>query len=232
MRILSAALLATVVLVAPVQAQTPEPARNQIVTHGAGIVQVPPTQAVVTVGAQAQRPAAAEASAEVARIAEQVLARLSALGIRRQDIRTSGVRLTPVFTTPRDGAPQIAGYRAAYTLTVTVTDLRQVGPVIEEAVRAGANQVMDVTFGLRDASEARRDALTQAVREARDKADAIARAAGLQIRGIAHISEEFVGVEVQGLGRAVPAPGPQMVPTPIEPGLVSVTARVTIAFTF
>lgn len=233
MRITSAILLA-VLLSAPAPAVAQEASRNQIVTHGTGTVQVPPTQAVVTVGAQVQRPAAAEASAEVARIADQVLARLAALGIRRQDIRTSGVRLTPVFTTPRDGTPQIAGYRAVYTLTVTVTDLRQVGPVIDESVRAGANQVLEVTFGLRDASEARREALTQAVREARDKADAIARAAGLQIRGIAQITEEFVGVEVQGLGRAVPvpAPGQQTVPTPIEPGLIAVTARVTIAFSF
>lgn len=231
MRIASAVLLA-VLLIAPAGVQAQEASRNQIVTHGVGTVQVPPTQAVITVGAQVQRAAAAEASAEVARIADQVLARLAALGIRRQDIRTSGVRLMPVFTAPRDGAPQIAGYRAVHTLTVTVTDLRQAGPILDESVRAGANQVLEVTFGLRDAGEARREALTQAVREAREKADAIARAANLQIRGIAQITEEFVGVEIQGLGRAVPAPGPQTVPTPIEPGLISVTARVTIAFSF
>ncbi|HEU5298252.1 MAG TPA: SIMPL domain-containing protein [bacterium] len=230
MRIMSAVLLAVLLIAVPAQAQVPEPGRNQIITHGTGLVEVPPTQAVVSVGAQVQRPAAADASAEVARIAEQILARLQMLGIRRQDIRTSGVRLTPVFTTPRDGTPQIAGYRATYTLTMTLTDLRLVGPAIDESVKTGANQVMDVSFGLRDASEARREALTLAVREARDKADAIARAAGLQIKSIVQISEEFVGIEVQGLGRAAPAQVPQGVPTPIEPGLIAVTARVTIVF--
>lgn len=229
MRITILAIIAVLAAAMPAGAQVGEMARNIITTHGFGEVEVAPTQAVVTAGAQVQRPAAADASAEVSRIAEQVLARLQALGIRRQDIRTSGVQLTPVFSTPREGAPQVVGYRATYTLTVTVTDLRQVGPVIDESVKAGANQIQGVSFGLRDDTEARREALSRAVRDARDKADTIARAAGLQIKGIVQISEEFVGMEVRGMGRAAPA-APQTVPTPIEPGLINVTARVTIVF--
>lgn len=216
---------------APVGAQAPDGGRNQIVTHGTGQVEAAPTQAVVTVGAQLQRPTAAEASGEVSRVAEQILARLQQLGIRRQDIRTSGVQLHPVFSTPRDGAPRVVGYQATHTLTVTATDLKLVGPVIDESVKAGANQVFGVTFGLRDASGPRREALAAAVREAREKADAIARAAGLQIKGIERIVEESVGFEVRGFERAVPAPG-LPVPTPIEPGLITVTARVTMVFSF
>ncbi|MGH9195824.1 MAG: SIMPL domain-containing protein [Acidimicrobiia bacterium] len=218
---------------APATAQAPDSGRNQIVTNGTGRVDVAPTQAIVTVGVQAQRNTAAEASAEVSRVAEQILNRLQQLGIRRQDIRTSGVQLHPVFTSPRDGsAPQISGYRALYTLTLTLNDLRQVGPAIDESTKAGANLVQGVSFGLRDDSMPRREALTAAVREARAKADAIAQAAGLQIRGIERIVEE--GVEVQFRAeRAVPAPmAPGQVPTPIEPGLVTVTARVSMVFNF
>jgi len=228
-----AAVLAMILTAFPVSAQAPEGTRNQIIVRGSGQVEVPPTQAVVTVGAQIQRQAAAEASAEVSRIADQMLSRLQALGIRRQDIRTSGVQLVPVFSTPRDGAPQIVGYRATYTLTVILTDLRLVGQAVDESVRAGANQILGITFGLRDASEARREALALAVREARDKAEAIVRAAGLQIKGIAQIAEESVDVEVRAFSRAAPtAPVPQPVPTPVEPGLIMVTARVTMVFVY
>ena len=212
------------------QAQTPEPGRNQIITNGMGRVDVPPTQAIVTLGVQLQRPAAAEASQDAARITDQILARVTAAGIRRQDIRTSGVSLHPVFTAPREGAPRITGYQATNTLTVTINELRLVGPVIDEAVRAGANTISGPTFGLRDPLEARREALTQAVREAREKADTIARAAGLQIKGIERIVEEGVEVQIRALERAVPAPS--TVPTPIEPGTISVVARVMIVFTF
>lgn len=233
MRWLVAGLLVMLVVTStvPVAAQAPEAGRNQIVTTGTGQVEVPPTQATVTVGAQLQRTTAAEASGEVSRIADQILARLQQLGIRRQEIRTSGVQLHPVFSTPRDGAPRVVGYQATYTLTVTITDMRLIGPVIDESVKAGANQVRGIVFGLRDPSPARREALTLAVREARDKADAIARAAGLQIKAIERIVEESGGVEVRALERALPAPG-QPVPTPIEPGLIAVTARVTMVFSF
>lgn len=215
---------------APLQAQAPDAGRNQIVTNGMGRVDVPPTQAVVTLGVRFQRPTAAEASQDAARVTDQILARVTQLGIRRQDIRTSGVTLHPVFTAPREGAPRITAYQATSTLTVTINELRLVGPVIDEAVRAGANTISGPAFGLRDPSEARREALTLAVREARDKAEAIARAAGLQIKGIERIMEEGVDVQIRTLERAAPTPAP--VPTPIEPGTISVVARVTIVFTF
>lgn len=217
-------------LMTPVSAQMPEVGRNQIITHGMGRVEVAPNQASVMIGVQVQRPTAADASAEANRVAEQILNRLQQIGIRRQDIRTSGIQLSPVYTTPREGAPQIVGYRASYTLTLTLSELRQVGPAIDESVRAGANTIIGVSFGLRDMSDARRDALAAAVREARDKADAIARAAGLQIKGIQQIVEEGVEFAIPRMEqRAVPAPS---IPTPIEPGLIGVTARVTIVFNY
>ncbi|MGH2362910.1 MAG: SIMPL domain-containing protein [bacterium] len=224
------ALLVLLLVMTPVAAQVPEGGRNQIITHGMGRVEVPPNQASVTVGFQIQRPTAAEASAEANRVAEQILNRLQQINVRRQDIRTSGIQLSPVYTTPREGAPQIVGYRASYTLTLTLTDLRQVGPSIDESVKAGANTVAGVSFGLRDMSDARKEALAAAVREAREKADAIARAAGLQIKGIQQIVEEGVEFAIPRMEqRAMPAPS---VPTPIEPGLITVTARVTIVFNY
>ena len=224
------ALLVLLLVMTPVAAQVPEGGRNQIITHGMGRVEVPPNQASVTVGFQVQRPTAAEASAEANRVAEQILNRLQQINVRRQDIRTSGIQLSPVYTTPREGAPQIVGYRASYTLTLTLTDLRQVGPSIDESVKAGANTVAGVSFGLRDMSDARKEALAAAVREAREKADAIARAAGLQIKGIQQIVEEGVEFAIPRMEqRAMPAPS---VPTPIEPGLITVTARVTIVFNY
>ena len=230
--VLAFAILVFVLLmtsVAPLQAQAPEPGRNQIITNGMGRVEVPPTQAVVTVGVQIQRPTAAEASQDAARVTDQILVRVTQAGIRRQDIRTSGVTLHPVFTAPRDGVPRITAYQATNTLAVTINELRLVGPVIDEALRAGANTISGPSFGLRAPSEATREVLTLAVREAREKAEVIARAAGLQIKGIERIVEEGVDVQVRALERAVPS---APVPTPIEPGTVSVVARVTIVFAF
>lgn len=209
------------------QGGTPPPDRNEIVTHGTGQVEVPPTQASVEVGVEVQRATAADAATAVARTAERIITRLAGLGMARSAVRTSGVQLAPVYTTPREGAPQLAGYRAVYTLSVVVTDLALAGRVLDEAVRAGATTILGVTFGLRDPSAARREALGAAVREAREKAEAIARAAGVQIRGVERIVEEGVEVPVRAMEHLAPG-----APMPVEGGLLTVTARVTMVFRY
>jgi hypothetical protein len=230
MRWLLAGVLALFVLAgsAPVVAQTPEAGRNQIVTTGQGQVDVPPDQATLTVGAQAQRPTAAEATAEVNRVVTATLARWQQLGIRREDIRTSAVQVFPIFSAPREGTPQITGYRATSLLMLTTSNLSLVGRAIDGAVAAGANTIHGIAFGLRNATKARTDALAMAVREAREKGDAIAQAAGLRIRGIDRIVEGGVDVIVREARAIQAAPAP----APVEPGLVTVTAQVTIIFNF
>jgi uncharacterized protein YggE len=215
-------------VVTPAAAQTPEGDHNQIVTSGNGTVTVAPDQATVSVGAQAQHANAAEAMAEVGRTANQILARWQQLGIRREDIRTSSVQVFPIYNAPREGAPQITGYRASYALTVTLNNMNLVGSSIDAAMAAGANVVQGITFGLRDSSSSRTEALAMAVREARQKAEAIAAAAGLRIRGIDRIVEGNVAVQVREMRAAQTAPGS----TPIEPGNVIVTAQLTVVFTY
>ncbi len=165
--------------------------------------------------------------AEVNKTATQILARWQQLNIRREEIRTSAVQVFPVYTVPREGVQQITGYRASYMLTATLNNLTLVGQVIDAAISSGANVVQGITFGLRDATAARTEALGMAVREARQKAEVIAGAAGLRIRGIDRIVEGGGGIQVREI-RATTAAAP----TPIEPGTVTVTAQVTVVFSY
>jgi hypothetical protein len=224
-------LIAVVVMLAlgtSAAGQAPEAGRNQIVTMGTGRVDATPNQAALTVGGQTQHQNAAEAMAQVSRVATQVIARWQQLGLRQEDIRTSAVQVFPIYTQPRDGStPQVTGYRANYTLTATITNLSLVGRALDVAIDGGANIVQGISFGLRDASRARTEALAAAVREAREKADAIAQAAGLRIRGIDRITEGGVEVQVREIRMAQGAAA-----TPVEPGAVTVTAHVTIVFNY
>lgn len=230
MRRFFALVIALGLLAAPVSAQQPEE-RNQIITHGIGRIELAPDRAVLSLGVQIQRSTAAEATAAAARVVEQMLTRLQRLGVRRQDMRTSGIHVVPLFTT----AQQISGFGASYTLTLTLNDLALVGPAIDEGVRAGANSVSGLRFGLRDDSQARRDALAAAVRDARERAETIAGAANLQIRGIERIVDEGVDVQVvdRGLAPGLPPPMPGPAPTPVvQPNMVIVTAQVTMIFSY
>jgi uncharacterized protein YggE len=228
MRWLLIALVAMLAFGTPAAGQAPEPGRNQIVTVGVGRVEVTPNQATLTVGGQMQHQNAADAMTQVGRIATQVIARWQQLGIRQEDIRTSTVQVFPVYSQPRDGTtPQVTGYRATYTLTAAITNLALLGRALDGAVAGGANIVQGITFGLRDPAKARTDALGAAVRDAREKADAIAQAAGLRIRSIDRITEGGVDVQVREYRMAQGAAA-----TPVEPGSVAVVANVTIAFNY
>jgi hypothetical protein len=138
------------------------------------------------------------------------------------------IQVFPVYEREGAPAPAIAGYRAVYTLTLTVTNLSQIGRAIDAAMDAGANTLGGLTFGVRDPAKARTDALAAAVREAREKADAMAAAAGLRIRGIDRIVESAVEVHTREV-RAAPGVAAAV---PIEPGTVAVTAQVTIVFNY
>ena len=115
-------------------------------------------------------------------------------------------------------------------MTVRVEDLSKVGPVIDAGLAAGANNLDGVDFGLRDDSAARAAALTDAVRSARTKADALARALRVKLVEILEVAEGGVSIS--------PPPSPfrgrvalaaeAIATTPVAAGEVGVEASVTI----
>jgi uncharacterized protein YggE len=228
MRWIGIAMAVLFALAIPAGAQVPETGRRQIVVNGVGRLEVSPDQASVTVGVQLQRRTAAEAMSEANRVATQIAARLQRVGLRREDMRTSAIQVSPVYAGGQQGAPpRVTGYRASHTLALNIRNLDLVGRAIDAAVEAGANTILGISFGLQDPSRVRNEALALAVRDARAKADAIAQAAGLRIIGIERIVESesdvrpFVTQLEAGLVRA---------PTPVEPGMVTVSVMVTVAF--
>ncbi len=234
MRWILSALVILALMVPPAVAQAPMgpmEGRNQIITVGQGQVEVTPDQAMVTVGAQIQRPTANEAWTETSRLGNQILARLQQIGVRKEQLRVSGVQLFPTYAKVDPGAPpQPTSYRGTYTVMVTLDEMSLIGRVLDASIEAGANMVFGISFGLKDASKARKEALAKAVHEAREKGDAIAQAAGLQLRGIQRILESNVLVQPPfARGQmAVPVPAPMQ----IEPGIVTVSAQVTVVFGF
>src|SRR5689334_10395765 len=161
----------------------------------------------------------------------QVLARIKGLGIAETDIRTSVVSLQPLY----DRNPsQLSGYMASNQVTVTVQDIKRAGEVLDQAISAGANQGSGVRFAIKDDSPFRRQALDQAVKSARTTADAMAGAAGLRVTGIVSMTDQGGGSAPQPYERALPmaAAAGAPVDVPIQPGHLSVTARVQVVYQF
>ena len=235
------------------QAQPPPPPRDRddrahdqppmLTVTGEGESAARPDRAVVRLGAAAQAETAAAAQDQVNQVMQAAIEAIRAAGIREEMISTAGISLYPVYSDQvprpmpagqhqqRPPEPRIVAYRASNSVRVTVDDLTKVGDVIDEGVKAGANQVEELSFQLKDDTAARREALTGASKQARAKADAIAQALGLRIDGVIEVSEG--GVQVMRprmeLARAGAA-AMEAAGTPVQPGQVEVRATVTVTY--
>lgn len=206
---------------------------------GTGEVAVAPDRATLRLGAVVQADQAADAQTKVSATVQKTLAALKDLGIPAADITTAGVSLNPVYSqpVPRRAAnsdepftPKITAYRASNTLEIRLSDLKKVGPAIDAAVTAGADQVQSIDFDLKDDSAARSQALANAVKQARAKAQAIADAANISLVAIHDIEESNTGggvVPYMGNMRAMVAAAP----TPVEPGQLHLSASVVFRYT-
>lgn len=185
-----------------------------------------PDEAHLSLGVFSEAATADEATRANAATQARILAALKpAVGTGGQ-ISTQNFQLFPI--TP-EGKP--IRFQVRNTVEVRVRDLVRVGPLIDLAVKNGANEVQSLTFGLQDPTRARQAALVDATTRARAEADTIAQALGLKITGIVAVSDEAVPAVIPMRSVAFAMADKRMAaPTPIESGSVDVTAQVTVIF--
>lgn len=205
-----------------------------IAVNGEGTVHVDPDRARVRLGVEREAPLARDAQAETNRIANEIMAAMEDLGVAGEDIQTSRLSLYPVYGDPSPdrprGEPEVTGYRAANTVSITLDDLGRIGAVVDAAIAAGANRVEGVEFELSDATDARGRALAAAVDDARAKAEAIADALGVALGRIVETAEQGVSAPPVPFMARTEAAMVQDVSTPVAAGRVRVTASLTIRY--
>lgn len=185
---------------------------------------------------------------------ERVIARLRSAGIAERDIQTSNLTIEPIYSDPnREAAlaarragqayvpptneppvPKIVAYRANNSVSVRQRDLKSFGRVIDTLVAAGANQVNGPSFTMDDPNPALNEARADAMRQARERADLLARSAGLRVIRILSITDGggyYAAPPVMfARGGVAGAPPPPPPPAPVQPGELQMTANMTVLF--
>ena len=210
------------------QTQTEEFTTLSIV--GVGQVYYTPDEAVVTFRALGQGATAEEALSVSASKASAIIDSLKNLGIADEDIKTSGINVSPRYDFDVK-PPKIVGYEATYTIVVRIRDIDLVGKAIDAAFSAGADGMYGVQFTISDEKKAEltQQAIKTAVEDADEKAKIIAESLGMKIVGIKSVSLSsqpiipipraelvFKGVEAEAI--------------PIEPGKATISASVSIVY--
>jgi uncharacterized protein len=210
------------------------PSPPVLVVTGNAQVFVAPDQATVRLGFVRQSPNAQNAQEQANAVAQEILNTIAKVGVPPSQIQTMRLVLSPVYA-PRSpesrDAPRIVAYNATNTVSVRLENLSVVGPVIDAGLKAGANQLEGVQFGLRNDLPSRQQALKLAVDEARAKAQTMADSLRVNLVEVLEASEGGVSivadsVEPQLTGRVMALAAE----TPVSPGQIRVNANVVIRY--
>lgn len=144
---------------------------------GHGEARVAPDRATLTLAVQTKGAAAATVAAQNARIQARVLDTLRALGYTGDRVSTLSYNVGPNYE-PGPREMRQVGYVARNAISVRITQLSDIGALIDAALARGATQVEGVGFESSRADSARHAALTDASAKARADAEVVARAMG------------------------------------------------------
>jgi uncharacterized protein YggE len=228
----SSVLALLTLLAAPAARAQQSPASFQepvVVTSGEGIVQAVPDRAWITIAAESRASNPREAQKRNTETMTPVLDKLKGAGIPAEAIRTIGYDVQYEWDFV-NGRRVGRGYVARNTIEVRIDSVDRVGEYLEIAVGSGATSLGGIRFDLKDRAKLEREALRQAVADARAKAEAAAAGAGRSIDRIVRIDEG---------GASGPAPPRPMfrealqtadaaAAPPISAGQTEIRAQVTL----
>jgi uncharacterized protein YggE len=240
---LSAAVLAGSLLLASgsgsARATSPSAADSpvrSVTVVGRGEVQAKPDIATTNLGVEVLAPTVEQALAEANQRMDILLAALKGAGVDEKDIQTSNFSInferSPVEPKPVPEGTQpeqpAGSYRVSNMVRVIVRDLNQVGKVIDMAVKAGANNVWGISFGLDETDALESAARASAVADARARAESLARLNTVELGEVLTISEVIGG----GSGPVMmdAAFGKGGGGAPVEAGEVTYLSQVQITY--
>ncbi|MBI2079119.1 SIMPL domain-containing protein [Candidatus Micrarchaeota archaeon] len=186
---------------------TSQPAKDTISVNGNAQTTVQPNMAVLSLGAETESNSAKEAQSDNAEIMDGVMTELNVFGISKEKIKTSTFYTEPVKegsykcptskpeceTSEEVYKEVIVGYRTVHTIEAEVSDLNKVGSILDAATNSGANKINGVSFRLSPdkEKEIKKQLLTEAVKDAKDQAEKMANAAGINLGKATSLYESY-----------------------------------------
>jgi len=167
-----------------IEVKQPDYQRDTLTVYGNAQLTVSPDKAEIYISIVSDNKTAKLAQENNRVVANAVMAALKAQGIDASDIETETyylARLEDGGIRDYDAADIYSGkdrivdrgYRLTHTIKATIRQIDKVGDVIDATVRAGANGIENVVFGLTEESEnrTRAEAMVKAVEAAKEKAN-------------------------------------------------------------
>lgn len=200
---------------------------NEIIVHGEATLSIPPTLATITIGVVTENETLSLAQSENASTMTQVIHSLIQIGIPENNIQTSRYTIFPQYDFV-GGVQQFRNFRVEHNITITTDQLELVGTIIDTSVGNGANIVNEITFSSTNTSAIYNEILTLAIQDAYQKGNTIAAAIG--------VTSPIIPVKIMEGATNSNGLQPELFmvkqATPIQPGEITVAAKVIVHFTY
>lgn len=215
----------------PVRVTTTQASDLSVV--GEGKVAVVPDQARLEAGIMVVNARTVEAAQEeINEKNNAIVAALGALGVAKEDIKTSNYNVTPNQDFNMGASGQITGYNGNVTVTITVRQVDLVPQITQEVTTAGANQVYNVNYTVENPEKYREEARNKAIENAKEQAEKMASSLGIRLGKVVNVVESSPtngpvmpferSLSMDAIGNAG---GPVL-----EPGSQEITSVVTLYF--
>lgn len=203
---------------------------NRVMTViGASSITLSPDTVQVHLEVQTENEKLTTAQQENATTMNQVIEALLNVSVDQDAIQTVSYTITPQYDYI-DGEQRFKGYAVSNVIQVTSVFIEKIGSMIDVAVENGANGISNLQFFVENEEVAYEKALSEALMDAKKKAQTMAETMQLQTDAIPiKIVEErrenpivprmFVAKEMTST-------------TPIEPGQLTIQAAVTVQFQY
>lgn len=219
--------------ISPCQAEASDSITPVLVVSATGTTTTAPDQARISLAVANFDKQLDKAQTENNATTQSVISALRQGGIKDNCIQTINYNVYPQYnySDKPSTEPQIIGYRVTNEISVVVKDIDRLGHVLDIAVKAGANNINYVTFEKSDLTACENEALTKAIARAREKAQAIVGAAGLQLGKIISINEggtQYISPRNSMYLQKDESMGSSNVP--VVPGNLTINGSVTVTY--
>jgi uncharacterized protein YggE len=165
------------------------PAYNSVTVTGQGEAVAVPDVATFSFTISADAPSVSAAQEAVTKKVDAVLKALADLKIEEKDIKTSDYSVYPKYVYKQNicasgycsGNQVQDGYTASHSVTVKVRDTEKAGQALAAAGDNGATNLSSLSFTVDDPDQVTTEARTLAIKDAREKAEALAKALGVRL---------------------------------------------------
>ncbi|KAA0550033.1 DUF541 domain-containing protein [Bacillus sp. BGMRC 2118] len=200
---------------------------KHLIVSGTGEVSVEPDTAFISIGVLSEGKELGVIQEENATQTTKLVETLLRLGVPGNQIQTEDYRIEPLYEF-RENKQFLLGYRVTHVLQVKLNDMTNIGQIIDEAVRSGANTVNSIRFTVENGDQYYLQALNLAVRDSHAKALSLTNAYGVHLYPIPLRVEEE-SYQVYPLSKVATFAAES---TPIQPGRQKIEAKIKVEYCY